>query len=403
MPSGARKSGGPPALKGTPVLLVDDDAVVLSSFERFLTAAGASVTTAASAEAAIETLARVEVDVVVVDVSLPGMDGIALLRLLREKNLDAACIIMTGSPQVETAVAALRLGAFDYLEKLEATRTLPDVVARAGIVVRMARLKREAQAGAGRSSTEPGDLIGLDVALTRALGSLRMAYQPIVRRDGSTFGYEALMRSSEPALPHPGAVLAAAERLGRLPDVGRRTRSLVAGDLQDLPEGVLCFFNLHPSDLGDQGFAEDRALVQDHGHQVVLEVTEREALDGLPDVRSSVAAVRAKGCRIALDDLGAGYAGLSSFALLEPDIVKIDISLVRGVDQDQRKAQIIAGIVALCHDLGVTVVAEGVETIGERGELLRVGCDFFQGYLIARPAAGFPTPSWPAIGDVAGQ
>jgi len=153
--------------------------------------------------------------------------------------------------------------------------------------------------------------------------------------------------------------------------------------------------NLHPSDLGDPALLADRALLEAHGGNVVLEVTERETLDHLPDPRSLVAALRKLGCRVAVDDLGAGYAGLTSFAQLEPDIVKIDMSLVRGVDRDRRQAHILGRIVQLCHDLGVQVVAEGVETVEELEELLRLGCDLFQGFLLAQPAAGFPAPVWP--------
>jgi EAL domain-containing protein (putative c-di-GMP-specific phosphodiesterase class I) len=128
---------------------------------------------------------------------------------------------------------------------------------------------------------------------------------------------------------------------------------------------------------------------------VVLEVTERESLDRLADPRAVVSALRSLGCRVAIDDLGAGYSGLTSFAQLEPDIVKIDMSLVREVDTDRRKAQILGRMVELCHDLGVQVVAEGVESIGEWDQLVALGCDLFQGYLIARPGPGFSGPSWP--------
>ncbi len=100
---------------------------------------------------------------------------------------------------------------------------------------------------------EAGDRAGLAVTLDRALDTLWMAYQPIV--DAATrnlFGYEALLRSSEPALPHPGAVLDAAERLGRLDDVGRTVRSKAPEPMGLLPPAPLLFVNLHASDLNDE-------------------------------------------------------------------------------------------------------------------------------------------------------
>ena len=119
--------------------------------------------------------------------------------------------------------------------------------------------------------------------------------------------------------------------------------------------------------------------------RVVLEVTEREALDGIPDLRERVRSLRSLGYRLAVDDLGAGYAGLSSFAVLEPDIVKIDMSLVRAVDREPLKSRLIDSIVTLCRDLGPLVVAEGIETSAERSVLVELGCDLLQGYLIGRP------------------
>jgi EAL domain-containing protein (putative c-di-GMP-specific phosphodiesterase class I) len=115
------------------------------------------------------------------------------------------------------------------------------------------------------------------------------------------------------------------------------------------------------------------------------------------DTRARVRALRELGYRIALDDIGAGYAGLSSFELLEPDVVKLDMSLIRDVHRSQTKQKLISSILALCTDPDRLVVAEGVETMEELEELLKLGCDVFQGYLFARPAAAFPGVAWPCI------
>src|SRR5690606_21718759 len=98
-----------------------------------------------------------------------------------------------------------------------------------------------------------------------------------------------------------------------------------------------------------------------------------------------VPALRDRGYRLAVDDLGAGYAGLTSFAQLEPAVAKLDMSLVRGVDQHPVKQRIVAGMVQLCRDMGTEVVVEGVETEAERDTLLACGCDWMQGYLFGRP------------------
>jgi EAL domain-containing protein (putative c-di-GMP-specific phosphodiesterase class I) len=99
--------------------------------------------------------------------------------------------------------------------------------------------------------------------------------------------------------------------------------------------------------------------------------------------------LRRLGYRIAVDDLGAGYAALGALATLEPDIVKLDMSLIRDLDRHDKKRRIVAAIASLCRELGGRVVAEGVETVAEKQACIDVGIELIQGYLYARPARGF--------------
>ena len=123
-------------------------------------------------------------------------------------------------------------------------------------------------------------------------------------------------------------------------------------------------------------------------------MTERASLYGVKNVAACVAKLKALGFQIAIDDLGAGYAGLTSFTQLEPEIAKLDMSLVRGVDGDSRRQSIVRSMKRLCDDLGMQVVAEGVETAAERDMLAELGCDLLQGYLFAKPQRGFATTRW---------
>jgi EAL domain-containing protein (putative c-di-GMP-specific phosphodiesterase class I) len=137
----------------------------------------------------------------------------------------------------------------------------------------------------------------------------------------------------------------------------------------------------------DAALGEGTDHLSSFSDRVVLEVTERAPLEGLGDLREQGRRLRARGFRLAIDDLGAGYAALSSFASLEPDMVKIDMSLVRGLDQHSTRRKLVTSVVELCRDLRILVVAEGVETAAERDVLLQVGCDLLQGYLFGRPEA----------------
>ncbi len=215
-----------------------------------------------------------------------------------------------------------------------------------------------------------------------------------MRAERTLFGYEALLRSDEPALPTPGHVLAAAERLDALDELGRLVRQRAADAMGSADASCTLFVNLHPRDLADESLLDPNAPLCSIANRVVFEITERAALDNIERAREAVRQLRRLGFRIAVDDLGAGYAGLSSFALLEPDIVKLDMSLVRDIDSSTVKRKIVASMATLCRDMGMLIVAEGVETIAERNVLLDLGCDLLQGYLFARPGRPFPEPVW---------
>jgi EAL domain-containing protein (putative c-di-GMP-specific phosphodiesterase class I) len=218
-----------------------------------------------------------------------------------------------------------------------------------------------------------------------------MAYQPIVRAaDGRLFGHEALLRSDDPRFPGPAALFGAAERLGRVAELGRTVRERIAKRGGEEDNRGMLFVNVHPVELADDHLLDAAAPLSRLALGVVLEVTERAGLDGIPNLRGRVAALRRLGYWIALDDLGAGYAGLNSFAALEPDIVKLDMALVRNAHREPVKRKLIGSICGLCHELGMLVVAEGIETEDERQVAVAEGCDLLQGYLIGRPSGGPP-------------
>jgi EAL domain-containing protein (putative c-di-GMP-specific phosphodiesterase class I) len=222
-----------------------------------------------------------------------------------------------------------------------------------------------------------------------------MAYQPIVScGEQKVMAYEALMRSEEPALPHPGAMLAAADRLSRVNDLGRRVRSLVAESIPSAPPEALVFVNVHTREMLDPELADSSTPLCAFAHRVVLEITERAALDNVRDVEAKVATLRGLGFRIAIDDLGAGYAGLTSFATLEPEFVKLDMSLVRGIQDSAIRQKLVGSVATLCSEMQKGIIAVGIEAGPERDQLRALGCVWMQGYLFARPSAPFPSPFW---------
>lgn len=376
------------------VLVVDDDAAMLRAVSRALASERLDVTTAANGADALRQIGEGKIDVVVSDISMPEMDGVALLREVRRRDADLPVILLTGTPTLDSAMRAMELTAFRYMQKPVANDLLRAAVDEAIRMRKLARVHVD-------SERPPGTVRGLSdrptlqAAFGRAIDTLTMVYQPLVdARSRETMGHEALMRTREPALPHPGAVLEAAEKLGGLHLLGRTNRANVASTMSSSPAGGAIFVNLHSADLADAELYEPDAPLTAFASRVVLEITERASLEGLPDVSARVARLRDFGFRIAIDDLGAGYAGLNYFASLRPDIVKIDMSLTRGLDTDPVRARLVRSVVDLSKGLGILVVAEGVETVGERDALVGIGCDYLQGYLLARPGPAFPTAVW---------
>ena len=236
---------------------------------------------------------------------------------------------------------------------------------------------------------------GLAQSFDLALAKLWLNYQPIVRsQDGAVFGYEALMRTSEPTLPAPGLLLDAAERLHRTADLGRTVRSRASLPFSDAPAGALLFVNLHPEDLLDPMLYDPGSALSGFAPRTVLEITERAAISDLGALPERVQRLRELGFRIAVDDLGAGYSGLTSFAALAPEFVKLDMSLIRDVDKDSMRQRIVRSMASLCREVGAQVVAEGIEREAERDTVVSLGCDYVQGYFVARPDRPFPCVNW---------
>jgi EAL domain-containing protein (putative c-di-GMP-specific phosphodiesterase class I) len=384
--------GGPAtALRGT-LLLVEDDVGLARIVERILTKAGYRVEAAPDVTLGLARFWQGGIDVVVSDLRLPGSSGLDLLRAIREGDLDVPVIIMTGSPDVQSAAEAVEHGAFRYVTKPIDMGQLLSLVARALRLHQMARVRREIlEKQGGELSKYSGDKAGTAARFDRALAGLWMAYQPIVSWSGRTnFAHEALVRTEEPTLRNPMDLFDAAERLGRLHELGQAIRRHVAGTVAQLQPTESIFVNIHPCDLSDPSLFSSEAPLSAFAPRVVLEITERAALDKIRDLIPRIARLRAMGYRIALDDLGAGYAGLASFAQLEPEVAKVDMAIIRGIDASVTKQKLLGSIISLCRDLEIKLVAEGIETEAERDTVVRLGGDLCQGYLFARPGRPFP-------------
>lgn len=365
------------------ILFVEDDGMLRRAVSRVLRRAGYAVFSAGTLSAARAALRHAGIpDLILSDVVLNGETGIELVREVRARDLDVPVIFMTGHPELATAIHAVELGAFRYLTKPVSTalllRTVAEAIQARGLLHARQLLKRT-------SADEQ--------LFQRALDEMWLAYQPIVAaRTRQLYAYEALFRTHAEGV-HIGHVLAAAERLGALHTLGAAVRERAAEAVAEARD-VHFFVNLHSEDLLDPDLYDPVAPLSFYAERVVLELTERATLSTVADLRDRIARLRAMRYRIAIDDLGAGYAGLSYFASVHPDVFKIDMSLVRGIDDDPVKQHVVMNLAELAENLGISVVAEGVETLEERDLLVELGAHYLQGYVLARPGPAFPVVVW---------
>ncbi|ACI99260.1 EAL domain-containing protein [Rhodospirillum centenum] len=217
--------------------------------------------------------------------------------------------------------------------------------------------------------------------------------QPIVGRDGTLYGHESLLRGREA----DGSLIGAgplfdtareADLLFNLDLVARRAGLQAAGRVR--PSGGKVFINFNPSAIYDPTYClrTTARFIQEIGldpGDVVFEVIESAEVKDLDHLRNILAFYRKAGFRIALDDVGAGFAGLSLMQELRPDVVKIDMGLIRGVHADRYRQSIVGHLIPMIRDTGALSVAEGIEEEADRDWLLDRGIDLMQGYLLGRP------------------
>lgn len=134
--------------------------------------------------------------------------------------------------------------------------------------------------------------------------------------------------------------------------------------------------------------------------RLIFEITENEQLVDKDHLKSIITEYKRQGFKTAIDDFGAGYSGLNLLAEFQPDIIKLDMALIRGIDRDVVKQAIVRGILGVCEALNIEVIAEGIETESELNFLRQLNIYLFQGYLFARPTfEQIPGVNWAAIAD----
>ena len=223
-------------------------------------------------------------------------------------------------------------------------------------------------------------------------------YHPIVVTETKEiFGYEALARGVMRSLRSPEVMFDVAAEADLVWELSRLCRSRAIEGIDSRLRGKeLLFINVDPHDFNDPAFNE---LEITNPERVVIEITERTAIKDYPKFRDRLKAFRDRGFRFAVDDAGSGYAGLGSIANLEPDFIKLDISLINAIDTNFIKQNLVETMVKFANDHGAMVIAEGVERAEEFNTVKQLGVHLVQGFYLHRPshASGPPKEAAPAV------
>ncbi len=376
------------------VLVIDDEPAVLKVIGLVLQRRGFAVDTMSSAKDALKQIPQQKYHAILSDIIMPEMTGVEFLRELRRHDLDVPVILMTAGPTLDSAIDAIEYGAQQYLLKPIEPDALVKAVGRAVALGELARAKRDALAGGGAKKTVSlNERADLEAVLKRAFDTIRIVFQPVVSlKSSSLFGYEALMRCDETLFASYGALLSAAERVAWRPILARTIYQRIAQRCAELPDSAVLFVNVHPWDAQEGLLTGPDSPLEPMAHRIVLELGDRTPSAQMDAFANGIPALRAAGFRIAIDDLGTGGSGMVAFGKLSPDFVKLDGALITGLDSDDANARMTRGMYALCRELGVPVIAEGVETAAERAALEALGADLAQGHVFGQPGPSFPAP-----------
>lgn len=404
------------ASRGAVALVVDDTEANVLLLTRLLQRAGlAQVVGVTDPREAISRYQAVEPDLIMLDLHMPHLDGIGVLEALRAvipAGSFTPVLMLTADTTVEAKQRALAAGAHDFVTKpFEQTEVLLRVqnllrtrALHTALQQHNAALQAQLDENAERDRRLAQEQRSRRRRVQHVLdtGGIEMVYQPIVDlRTHRLAGAEALARfpGAPPRRPDEWFAEAAAVGLGVELELLAVRRALTQFDR--LPGAAYLSVNVSPRLALDPRLAE--AL---RGQRpVVLELTEHAPVEQYDVLLDVLADLRLRGLRLAVDDAGSGYASMRHIVRLKPDIIKLDIELVRGIDTDPARRALAAALVTFGAEIGATLTAEGIENADQLHTLRQLKVPFGQGFHLGRPgplrslaanSAAHPAPGAPS-------
>jgi EAL domain-containing protein (putative c-di-GMP-specific phosphodiesterase class I)/CheY-like chemotaxis protein len=387
------------------VLIAEDDPAVRAALSALIDAEeGLSLVGAVGdADAAIDSATAMLPDVAIVDVRMPGGGGARAAREIRLCSPATKVLALSATDDRAAVLEMLEAGVVGYLVK-------------GGSVGDILQSVRQAADGQSSLSVEvTGDVIEelvqqlslrrredetLQRRLARVQGAventaaLRAVWQPIrALADGRIVGVEALARFRGPPRRGPSRWFEEATEVGLRRELELAAAAKALAGLEGLPKELYLSVNVSPQTLGGAAFRRLCASVD--SERVVIEVTEHAPIENYERLKQALAQIRALGVRLAIDDAGAGFASLRHILRLDPDFIKLDGSLIAGIEDDVSKQALATGLISFADKIGATIVAEGIERFEEVVALRALGVHYGQGFYLGRPDAALPSGESP--------
>jgi EAL domain-containing protein (putative c-di-GMP-specific phosphodiesterase class I)/FixJ family two-component response regulator len=369
------------------VLVVDDHSENLALVEQVLRRAGMQHLTMLQDSRRVEgMLADVAPDLVLLDLHMPHLDGHQVLEQIVQFAAGSylPVLVLTADASTRARNQALSRGARDFLTKpLDVTELTLRVANLLETRLLYQNLLSDAAQGRERAAVKASTKARVQAVIDQR--AVRAALQPVVDlRSMDVVGFEALARFDE---PHPRGPIgwfaeAAAADLGV--ELERVAAEAAMAEFSQLDVGQFLAVNLSPASV--LRLPAHPLVGPELCPRFVVELTEHVPVQDYGAVRRALADVRAAGARLAADDVGAGYAGFRHLVALEPDIIKLDISLVRGIHRSRGQRALATALQAFAADMGAIVIAEGIEEAEEMSVLVDLGVPWGQGFFLGRPA-----------------
>lgn len=376
------------------VLVAEDDSSVRHALEALFRSERSLQLAAAVGDAtsAVEAAAREQPDVAIVDVRMPG-GGAHAAREIRNCSPATKVIAFTARDDRATVLEMLEAGAVGYVVKGGSIEAIVEAIEQAA--AGQSSLSVEVtgdviktlvgQLGVQRKATEKAERH--EKRIRRALDeedSFSMVFQPIFSLSGPMVGAEALARFRGPPKRGPERWFAEAEAVGLRLELELAAMKAALSALPQIPTEIYLSLNASPKTLLSAGF---RKLLAENSEptRVVIEVTEHARIDDYERLNAAFDRVRELGVRLAVDDAGAGFASLRHILRLAPDFIKLDRTLIAGIETDRSRQALAAGLISFAERIDATIVAEGIEQMAEVDMLASLGVGHGQGFLLAWP------------------